>query len=95
MWNGSFTAFFIKLSIPLSSTYPSNHNNVYLKQTNINIGQQEYSSRQAGITFGIVLAVIIPLVLLLVYAGYKILQKRKAEEEEDDNADLVYQENLR
>lgn len=58
-------------------------------------GQQEYSSRQAGITFGIVLAVIIPLVLLLVYAGYKILQKRKAEQEEDDNADLVYQENLR
>lgn len=41
------------------------------------------------------LAVIIPLVLLLVYAGYKILQKRKAENEEDDNADLVYQENLR
>lgn len=58
-------------------------------------GQQEYSSRQAGITFGIVLAVIIPLVLLLVYAGYKILQKRNADNEEDVNADLVYQENLR
>lgn len=52
-------------------------------------GQQEYSSRQAGITFGIVLAIIIPLVLLLVYVGYKILQKRKASEDEP-----LYEEHL-
>lgn len=62
---------------------------------NHHTGQQEYSSRQAGITFGIVLAVIIPIVMLLVYGGYKILQKRKAHMEEDDNQDVLYDEHLR
>lgn len=47
----------------------------------ISIGQQEYSSRQAGITFGIVLAVIIPIILILAYAGYLILKKRNKDDD--------------
>ncbi|XP_031341767.1 protein mesh isoform X1 [Photinus pyralis] len=34
--------------------------------------QQEYSSRTAGLTSGIVLAILIPLVLCLVYAGFRL-----------------------
>lgn len=39
------------------------------------VGQQEYSSRQAAITSGIVLAVLIPLILLIAYLGYKVYKK--------------------
>nr|WJM99324.1 mesh-x1 [Henosepilachna vigintioctopunctata] len=49
---------------------------------------EEYSLRQAGTTFGIVLAVMIPLVLLFVFLGYKYLQKLTAQN------DQQYQEKL-
>lgn len=37
--------------------------------------QEEYSLRTAGVTFGIILAVIVPILLLFVYFGFKYLQK--------------------
>ncbi|XP_012265044.2 protein mesh isoform X2 [Athalia rosae] len=46
--------------------------------------QQEFSSRQAGITSAIVFAVIIPLVLILVCIGYRLFQKWKNERVEED-----------
>ncbi|XP_077292474.1 protein mesh-like isoform X2 [Arctopsyche grandis] len=44
---------------------------------------QEYSSRWAGITWGIILVVVIPILLVLVWAGYRVIKKRKEEEERD------------
>ena len=46
-------------------------------------GQQEYSSRQAGITAGIVLAVLIPILLALVCVAYRLLVKKKSEDDYD------------
>lgn len=43
----------------------------------IQTGNQEYSSRNAGITSAIVMAIIIPLILGIAYAGYKIFQRRQ------------------
>lgn len=40
-------------------------------------GQQEYSSRQAGITTGIVLACLIPILLVVICVGYRTLKSRK------------------
>lgn len=51
---------------------------------NLFLGNQEYSSRWAGITAGIILAVLIPLVLILVYIGYRFFKAKKAAEEEED-----------
>lgn len=42
-----------------------------------NVGQQEYSARTAGITSGIVLAVIIPIILLLLFCVFTIFKKQK------------------
>ncbi|XP_069696205.1 protein mesh isoform X2 [Periplaneta americana] len=45
--------------------------------------QQEYSSRQAGITAGIVLAVLVPILLGLVCVAYQLLVKKKKEDRYD------------
>lgn len=45
-------------------------------------GNQEYSARQAGITAGIILAVMVPLVLLIVYVAYKFVQSKRARDNE-------------
>lgn len=42
--------------------------------------QQEYSSRQAGITAGIVLAVLVPILLGLVCVAYQLLVRKKKKE---------------
>jgi len=42
--------------------------------------QQEYSSRQAGITAGIVLAILVPILLGLVCVGYQLFVRRKKDE---------------
>jgi hypothetical protein len=46
---------------------------------NLLAGQQEYSSRQAGITAGIVLAVLVPILLGLVCVAYQLLVRNKKE----------------
>jgi predicted Na+-dependent transporter len=46
---------------------------------NLVAGQQEYSSRQAGITAGIVLAVLVPILLGLVCVAYQLLVRKKRE----------------
>lgn len=43
-------------------------------------GQQEYSSRQAGITFGIILAVIVPIITILAYIAYRLLKRMKGDD---------------
>ncbi|CAL7945201.1 unnamed protein product [Xylocopa violacea] len=45
--------------------------------------QQEYSSRQAGITTGIVLACLVPILLLIVFVGFRVLKKQKEEREHE------------
>ncbi|KAJ9599570.1 hypothetical protein L9F63_009968, partial [Diploptera punctata] len=45
--------------------------------------QQEYSSRQAGITAGIVMAVLVPILLALVCGAYRLLVKKKTEDDYD------------
>ena len=47
-------------------------------------GQQEYSSRQAGITSGIVMACLIPILLVIVCVGYRALKSRKQERENEE-----------
>ncbi|KYN50648.1 hypothetical protein ALC56_00024, partial [Trachymyrmex septentrionalis] len=45
---------------------------------------QEYSSRQAGITSGIVLACLIPILLVIICVGYRALKSRKQERENEE-----------
>lgn len=47
-------------------------------------GQQEYSSRQAGITTGIVLACLIPILLIVICVGYRALKSRKEHREHEE-----------
>ena len=47
---------------------------------NLIAGQQEYSSRQAGITAGIVMAVLVPILLGLVCIAYQLLVRRKRQD---------------
>jgi len=47
-------------------------------------GQQEYSSREAGITTGIVLACLIPIVLIVICVGYRALKSRKEQREHEE-----------
>ncbi|KAG5346719.1 MESH protein, partial [Acromyrmex charruanus] len=47
-------------------------------------GQQEYSSRQAGITSGIVLACLIPILLVIICIGYRALKSRKQQRENEE-----------
>lgn len=60
----------------------------YLYNVNIfhytSAGQQEYSSRQAGITAGIVLACLIPILLIVVCVGYRALKSRKEQREQEE-----------
>ncbi|XP_063384616.1 protein mesh isoform X3 [Cydia fagiglandana] len=46
-------------------------------------GNQEYSSRTLGATWGIITAVMLPIVIVLICVGWRILKKRKAEEKEE------------
>jgi len=50
----------------------------------LSVGQQEYSSRQAGITTGIVLACLIPILLIIVCVGYRALKSRKEQREQEE-----------
>lgn len=50
----------------------------------VNTGEQEYSSRNAGITTGIVLAVLVPLLLAILCVAYRMLQRRVKLDREDD-----------
>lgn len=53
-------------------------------------GQQEYSSRQAGVTTGIIFACIIPILLVIVCVGYRVLRSRREEREQEDNLARYY-----
>ncbi|XP_043469976.1 protein mesh isoform X2 [Leptopilina heterotoma] len=45
--------------------------------------QQEYSSRQAGLTFGIICACLIPILLLVVCIAFRVFKSRREEREEE------------
>ncbi|XP_075981860.1 sushi domain containing 2 mesh isoform X1 [Anticarsia gemmatalis] len=47
--------------------------------------KQEYSSRTLGATWGIITAVMLPFVVVLICVGWRILQRRKAEEKEESD----------
>ncbi|OWR51288.1 Extracellular domains-containing protein [Danaus plexippus plexippus] len=52
---------------------------------NVNVKcNQEYSARTLGATWGIISAVMIPIVIVLICIGWRVLKKRK-EEENDEN----------
>nr|CAD7410425.1 unnamed protein product [Timema cristinae] len=55
------------------------------------IGQQEYSSRQAGVTTGIIAAVLVPILLVLVCVVYQLFvrNKKNAEQQQQQVADPV------
>ncbi|XP_076664606.1 sushi domain containing 2 mesh isoform X2 [Andrena cerasifolii] len=57
--------------------------------------QQEYSSRQAGITSGIILGCLIPIILVIVCVGMRLLKKRKEEREQDEARDRARSAELR
>ncbi|CAH0719205.1 unnamed protein product, partial [Brenthis ino] len=46
---------------------------------------QEYSSRTLGATWGIISAVMVPIVILFICLGWRILKKRKEEEREESD----------
>lgn len=51
---------------------------------NLNTGQQEYSSRQAGVTSGIILGCLIPILMIIICVAFRTLQgKRKDRELEE------------
>lgn len=47
-------------------------------------GQQEYSSRQAGVTTGIILGCLVPILLVLICVGHKVLRNRRVERENEE-----------
>ncbi|CAH0591404.1 unnamed protein product [Chrysodeixis includens] len=47
--------------------------------------KQEYSARTLGATWGIISAVMVPIVVVLICIGWRFLQRRKAEEKEENN----------
>ncbi|CAG9856877.1 unnamed protein product [Phyllotreta striolata] len=57
--------------------------------------QQEYSQRQAGITSGIIMLVLIPLILLFVYLAYRFLKKKQKERDESRMQQDQYREQSR
>ncbi|KAG7203627.1 hypothetical protein KM043_013662 [Ampulex compressa] len=57
--------------------------------------QQEYSSRQAGVTTGIILACVVPILLLVVCVGYRVMKGRKEEREQEARARHVELQRLR
>ncbi|XP_015599243.1 protein mesh isoform X2 [Cephus cinctus] len=56
--------------------------------------QQEYSSRQAGITSGIIIAILIPIMLIIVCVAYRVCKSRKEEREEEDALERTRQTEL-
>ncbi|XP_045479258.1 protein mesh isoform X3 [Harmonia axyridis] len=57
--------------------------------------QEEYSLRQAGLTYGYILAFLIPLLLLLVYFGYRFLQKISEENDQQNQEKLTMEQQQR
>ncbi|XP_060531406.1 protein mesh isoform X2 [Cylas formicarius] len=57
--------------------------------------QQEYAQRQAAISSGIVLLVMVPLVLLFVYLAYRFFQKKQKEKEEEELQEQNFAEQRR
>ncbi|CAG4937796.1 unnamed protein product [Parnassius apollo] len=49
------------------------------------VGRQEYSSRTLGATWGIISAVILPIVILLICVGWRIFKRKKEEEKEEND----------
>ncbi|CAG9782270.1 unnamed protein product [Diatraea saccharalis] len=49
------------------------------------VGKQEYSSRTLGLTWGIISAVMLPIVIVLICVGWRILKKKKEEEKEEND----------
>ncbi|XP_011314141.1 protein mesh [Fopius arisanus] len=47
--------------------------------------QQEYSSRQAGITFGIILGCIIPILMIIICGAFRVVQGRRKEREQEQS----------
>ena len=47
-------------------------------------GQQEFSSRQAGLASGIVIACLVPILLIVICIAYRVLQSRKEEREREE-----------
>ncbi|KAH9637489.1 hypothetical protein HF086_010900 [Spodoptera exigua] len=45
--------------------------------------KQEYSSRTLGATWGIISAIMIPIVIVLICIGWRLLLRKKAEEKEE------------
>ncbi|XP_063831983.1 protein mesh isoform X3 [Ostrinia nubilalis] len=48
-------------------------------------GKSEYSARTLGATWGIISAIMVPIVIVFICIGWRILKKRKQDESEDDN----------
>ncbi|XP_041968877.1 protein mesh isoform X3 [Aricia agestis] len=48
-------------------------------------GKQEYSSRTLGATWGIISAVMMPIVIVLICIGWRILKRKKEEEKEEND----------
>ncbi|XP_015127010.1 protein mesh [Diachasma alloeum] len=47
--------------------------------------QQEYSSRQAGITFGIILGCLIPILMIIICGAFRVVQGRRKEREQEQS----------
>ena len=47
-------------------------------------GQQEFSSRQAGLASGIVLVCLVPILLIVICVAFRVLQSRKQEREREE-----------
>ncbi|XP_058804487.1 protein mesh isoform X2 [Phymastichus coffea] len=56
--------------------------------------QQEYASRQAGMAFGILLAIFIPILLLGVCVAYRLLQSRREERECEEALDRTRRQEI-
>ncbi|CAD6216063.1 GSCOCG00012857001-RA-CDS, partial [Cotesia congregata] len=48
-------------------------------------GHQEYSSRQAGVTTGIILGCLIPILMVIICVAFRALQSRKKERESQES----------
>lgn len=49
-----------------------------------NEGQQEYSSRQAGITSGIILGCLVPILMIIICIAVRALRSRRIEREQEE-----------
>lgn len=55
----------------------------------MSLGQQEYDQRVAAVTWGIILAVLIPLVLLILFVAYKGYQRYQENQQADTYSDSI------